>query len=55
MTKADIIRDIAEKTGVEKLAVQASVEAFMKSIKSAMENGQNVLNQGILKRKSLVI
>ena len=56
MTKADIIRDIAEKTGVEKLAVQASVEAFMKSIKSAMENGQNVYLRGfgsfIVKRRA---
>ena len=34
MTKADIINDIAEKTGIEKVAVQASVEAFMKSVRN---------------------
>jgi len=46
MTKADIINDIAEKTGIEKLAVQASVEAFMKSVKNAMEKGENVYLRG---------
>ena len=29
MTKAEVIADIANKTGVEKVAVQATVEAFM--------------------------
>ena len=46
MTKADIINDIAEKTGIEKLSVQASVEAFMKSVKTAMEKGENVYLRG---------
>src|ERR1035437_7095144 len=46
MTKADIINDIAEKTGIEKLTVQASVEAFMKSVKNSMENGENVYLRG---------
>ena len=46
MTKADIITDIAEKTGIEKLSVQASVEAFMKSVKNAMEKGENVYLRG---------
>lgn len=46
MTKADIINDIADKTGIEKLAVQASVEAFMKSVKTAMEKGENVYLRG---------
>ena len=46
MTKADIINDIAEKTGIEKLVVQASVEAFMKSVKNSMEKGENVYLRG---------
>ena len=46
MTKADIINDIAEKTGIEKLAVQASVEAFMKSVRNSMEKGENVYLRG---------
>jgi DNA-binding protein HU-beta len=46
MTKADVIAEIAEKTGVEKVAVQASVEAFMKSIRGALANGENVYLRG---------
>lgn len=46
MTKADIINDISEKTGIEKMVVQASVEAFMKSVKGAMEKGENVYLRG---------
>ncbi len=46
MTKADIINEIAEKTGIEKVMVQVSVEAFMKSVKEAMSNGKNVYLRG---------
>lgn len=46
MTKADIVNEISEKTGIEKIAVQASVEAFMKSIRNAMIEGKNVYLRG---------
>ena len=46
MTKAEIVTEIAEKTGVEKVAVQASVETFMKVIKNALSNGDNVYLRG---------
>lgn len=46
MTKADIINDIADNTGIEKMVVQASVEAFMTSVKDAMEKGENVYLRG---------
>jgi DNA-binding protein HU-beta len=46
MTKADIINEIAEKTGVEKVAVQATVEAFMKSVKTSLVGGKNVYLRG---------
>lgn len=46
MTKADIVNEISEKTGIEKIAVQASVEAFMKSIRNAMVEGKNVYLRG---------
>jgi DNA-binding protein HU-beta len=56
MTKADIINDIAEKTGIEKVAVQASVEAFMKSVRNSMVKGENVYLRGfgsfIVKRRA---
>ena len=36
MTKADIVSEIAKSTGVEKVQVQAIVEAFMESIKTSL-------------------
>jgi len=46
MTKAQIVAEIANKTGIEKVAVQATVEAFMESLKSSMIHGQNVYLRG---------
>lgn len=46
MTKADIVNQIAKSTGVEKVQVQAIVEAFMESVKGAMINGENVYLRG---------
>lgn len=46
MTKADVINEIADKTGVEKLAVQATVEAFMKVIRNNMSEGKNIYLRG---------
>ena len=46
MTKADLVADISDKTGVDRIAVQAAVEAFMDSIKSALEKGENVYLRG---------
>jgi DNA-binding protein HU-beta len=46
MTKADLISEITEKTGIEKIAVQATVESLMTSIVDAMESGKNVYLRG---------
>lgn len=46
MTKADIVAEIADKTGIEKVAVQTTVEAFMNSIKTSLEAGDNVYLRG---------
>ncbi len=46
MTKADIVTEIAEKTGIEKVAVQATVEAFMNTVKVSLEAGDNVYLRG---------
>jgi DNA-binding protein HU-beta len=46
MTKAEIVAEIANKTGIEKVAVQATVEAFMDAIKNSMTTGQNVYLRG---------
>lgn len=56
MTKAEIVAEIAEKTGVEKVAVQASIEAFMKVVKGSLAKGDNVYLRGfgsfIVKRRA---
>jgi DNA-binding protein HU-beta len=46
MTKAEIVAEIANKTGIEKVAVQATVESFMETIKNSMVNGENVYLRG---------
>ena len=46
MTKADIVNEISLKTGIEKIAVQATVEAFMNEVKGAMASGKNVYLRG---------
>ena len=46
MTKAEIVSQITEKTGIEKVAVTAIVEEIMESIKANMANGENVYLRG---------
>ena len=46
MTKAEIVADISEKTGIEKVVVLTAVEAFMNSVKSLLEEGENVYLRG---------
>ena len=56
MTKADIVNEISKNTGVEKLAVQKTVEAFMETIKGSLTEGNNVYLRGfgsfIIKRRA---
>ena len=46
MTKADIINEIAEATGIAKKDVAATVEAFMESIKNSLLEKENVYLRG---------
>lgn len=46
MTKAEIISEISTKTGIEKVDVQETVEAFFKVVKGAMVSGENVYVRG---------
>ncbi|MBN2746031.1 MAG: integration host factor subunit beta [Bacteroidales bacterium] len=46
MTKAEIVAEVANKTGVEKIAVQSVIETMMETIKGAMQNGDNVYLRG---------
>jgi DNA-binding protein HU-beta len=46
VTKADVINEIAEKTGIDRLDVQASVEAFFSVVKTSMADGENIYVRG---------
>jgi DNA-binding protein HU-beta len=46
MTKAEIISNIAEKTGMEKKDVAATVEAFMEAVKDSLAKSENVYLRG---------
>ncbi len=46
MTKADIVNEVAKSTGLEKIAVQNVVEAFMESVKDSLAKDRNVYLRG---------
>ena len=46
MTKADIVNAISENTGIEKMVVQKTVEAFMDSVKGSLIKGEDVFLRG---------
>ncbi|HXA01436.1 MAG TPA: HU family DNA-binding protein [Cytophagaceae bacterium] len=46
MTKADIIAQIADKTGIDKSEVGNVVEAFISTVKNSMANGNDIFIRG---------
>jgi len=46
MTKAEIVTKIADRLGLEKVEVQATLESFMDEIKNALNTGDNVYLRG---------
>lgn len=46
MTKAEIVNEIAKKTGIEKAVVLASVESFMEVVKTSLANHEPVYLRG---------
>ena len=56
MTKAEIVAEIAQRTGIEKVNVQEVVESFMSVLKGSMKKGNNVYLRGfgifIIKRRA---
>ena len=56
MTKAEIVNEVAKSTGIEKIAVQSVVEAFMDQVKNALASEENVYLRGfgsfILKKRA---
>jgi len=56
MTKADIVNEISKYTGIEKVTVQKTVEAFMETVKDSLSKNRNVYLRGfgsfIVKRRA---
>ncbi len=46
VTKAEVIAEIAEKTGVDKSDVSTTVEAFFSVVKSSLSKGENIYVRG---------
>ena len=46
MTKAEVVAEIANKTGIEKVAVQEVVETFMSTVKNSLLKKDNVYLRG---------
>ncbi len=46
MTKAEVVQQIAEKTGIDKADVYTTVEAFFSVVKTSMSKGENIYIRG---------
>ncbi|HEX8547869.1 MAG TPA: HU family DNA-binding protein, partial [Cytophagaceae bacterium] len=46
MTKAEVITEIAEKTGVDRTDVSNTIEAFFNVVKDSMAEGENIYVRG---------
>lgn len=46
MTKADIVNEISKNTGIDKVTVLATVEAFMEAVKDSLSKNENVYLRG---------
>ena len=46
MTKADVVNEIAQKTGLDKTDILACVEGFMEVVKESLEKDENVYLRG---------
>jgi nucleoid DNA-binding protein len=46
MTKADLVEEVAEKTGLTRTDVAATVDSFLDAVKKALESGSNIEIRG---------
>ena len=46
MTKAELVNEVSNKTGIEKIVVQQTVESMMKVIKTSLQSKENVYLRG---------
>jgi DNA-binding protein HU-beta len=56
MKKSEIVTEIVNKTGIDKVVVLGVVESFMDTIKKSMINGENIYMRGfgsfVLKKRA---
>ena len=56
MTKADIVKEISQNTGIEKVIVEKTIVALMETVKNSLTGGSNVYLRGfgsfIVKRRA---
>ena len=59
MRKADLVKNIAEKTGIPKVDVMVTVETMFREIKATMVTGENIYIRGfgsfIIKKRAAKI
>jgi DNA-binding protein HU-beta len=59
MTKAEIIKEISHKTGIDRVVVEATVEAFTNTVKEHISNNETVSLRGfgnfIIKKRAAKI
>jgi len=46
VTKAEVISEIADKTGIDKADVTTTIEAFFSVVKNSMAEGENIYVRG---------
>jgi DNA-binding protein HU-beta len=46
MTKAEIVKEIARKTGIERIAIEATIEALMASVVGHVSNNETISFRG---------
>lgn len=59
MTKAELVSQINERTGIEKVAITVAIESLMETIKEYMAKGENIYLRGfgtfeIIERKEKI-
>ena len=56
MTKAEVVKEIAKRTGIKRETVDECVDCFIRVIKDALADGQNIYFRGfgsfIVKRRA---
>jgi DNA-binding protein HU-beta len=46
MTKADLVREVSKGTGIDRITVENTIEAFMESVKGSLAKNENVYLRG---------